>query len=515
MLILLSILMLSFRAMGENCENCTCPPDVLRRPLSKVEALNIALLYSGTIRQARKDVEAAAGVAIQTRAIVYPHLIQTGQYRAREDSLIEANQEREVFPKRTITIPGSDITVTGGGASPREINLPGRSFELGGVTLPKTNNQDWIADIKVVQSIYEGGRLLSALRSSRLIRKQSFLVFQSVVADTLLSVSNAYDDVLSAAQQIEVRQASVKLLQSYLKDTQIRAAAGAVTEFDVLREEVEVANAEAALVQSKGTQSHANQVFVELLGQNLPTTVSDNLPLNLTTPLDDHPYPGSLHEALSAALVYRSEIAALEVEELLRNEAIITAKAGNKPSVQAFGGYELLSKVQSRNAGDHVQGGLVGGQVSWAIFDGYLTKGRVLEAIALRQRAGEAKAETTRIVELQVRTAWSDLRSARAVLDSLGKNIAKAVRALELVEIRYREGVAAQVEVLSAQTALTDARTTYVQGLRDFSVARSRLLRATGEDLQSGNNRPSDLGSPPPGLGSPRVANRESRELKP
>ena len=70
------------------------------------------------------------------------------------------------------------------------------------------------------------------------------------------------------------------------------------------------------------------------------------------------------------------------------------------------------------------------------------------------------------------------------MLDAEGKTIEKAVKALGLVQARYDEGASTQVEVLSAQTALTDARTTYVQGLRDYSVARTRLLRATGEDLQ-------------------------------
>ena len=46
----------------------------LTRPLSKVEALNLALANNGTIREARKDVEAAAGIAIQTRAILFPTL---------------------------------------------------------------------------------------------------------------------------------------------------------------------------------------------------------------------------------------------------------------------------------------------------------------------------------------------------------------------------------------------------------------------------------------------------------
>ena len=58
----------------------------------------------------------------------------------------------------------------------------------------------------------------SAVRSSRLINEQALLNFQSTVADTLLSVSNAYDDVLRGAMQIEVRDASVTFLSALRDD---------------------------------------------------------------------------------------------------------------------------------------------------------------------------------------------------------------------------------------------------------------------------------------------------------
>ena len=272
----------------------------LKRPLSKVEALNLALAKNGTIREARKEVEAAAGIAIQTRAILLPRLISGAGYLARQDSLIEA----------TATF--------GGGQS------------------PKANNQFWDADIRIVQSIYEGGRMLSAARSARLIREQAFLVFQSTVADTLLSVANAYDDALRRAKQVEVREQQVKFLTEYRDETKARFDAGTVPEFDVIRQEVEVANGTAQLVEAQGDYRVAKQKLVELLGYDLPTDVTDNLPLNLTTPLVARPYPHDLSAALAMALQNRTEIAALEKEERLRDEAIITAKAGSKPSVQAF-----------------------------------------------------------------------------------------------------------------------------------------------------------------------------------
>lgn len=464
-ILLAAFAILTTLASSRGGDDGKCEPGILHRPLSKVEALNIAIAHNGTILQAQKDVEAAAGVAVQIRAILYPQVSGSSYYVARQDSLIETNQNRKI-PENEIVLPGIGTVPVGGGE------------------LPKINNQAWFGEIRIAQSLYQGGRMLSAIRSSRLLREQSLLQFESTVADTLLAVMNAYDDVLSTAMQVEVRTASVKLLTEYLRITRIKASLGDVPEFDVLRQEVEVANAQAALVQAIGAHRVAKQVFVELLGYDLPTTVSDDLPLNLTTPLVACPYPNELSAALAEALVNRSEIAALEKEELLRNEAIIVARAGYKPSVQAFAGYQLTSRLQTREVDDALHGGIVGAQVSWPIFDGFLTKGRVDEAVALRGKAGEAKAETTRIVELQVRTAWSELRTARSVLDALAKNLNKAAKALSLVQERYDVGSAAQVEVLSAQTALTDARTTYVQGLRDYSVARSRMLRATGAILQ-------------------------------
>jgi len=39
---------------------------------------------------------------------------------------------------------------------------------------------------------------------------------------------------------------------------------------------------------------------------------------------------------------------------------------------------------------------------------------------------------------------------------------------------------------LNAETQLTQARTTQVQALHDYDVARARFERAIGQDMQSG-----------------------------
>jgi len=116
--------------------------------------------------------------------------------------------------------------------------------------------------------------------------------------------------------------------------------------------------------------------------------------------------------------------------------------------------------------------------LSWDIFDGALTQGRVVEATARVEGAEEALHDTQRRIGLEVRTAWSTVNDAREVLDSQEKTVEQAEEALRLARSRNEAGTGTQLEILDAETALTEARNTRTAALRDYSVAKIRLERA-------------------------------------
>jgi outer membrane protein len=430
-------------------EIVTGPPpfeEMVRRPLSLGEALNIAATRNATILAAKSDVEARYGIAIQVRAIVLPKALAQVAYSVSQDSLIEANENSTIGPV--------------------------------------VNNQIWSSDVRLVQSIYEGGRMLSALRQTKLIREQAMLDFRTTVADVLLQVRIAYDDAQLAALQIRLRQQSFNLLGSLSEKVAEQLAVGLVSEFEDLRAKVEQANAATPLALARQDLVIAQQRLVLLMGYDEPMTAANNLSLQLTTPLRSPAYAGELAAALAVAEEQRPELASLAVAQKLGDEAIVVAKSGYFPSVQVFAGYGALSRAQSRDPGDPVHGALTGVQLSWALFDGQLTAGRVMEARARRDQIGHNTDDFRRRVGLEVRTAWERMRQARVILQTQSGNVAAAGRTIELAETRFSTGSGTQVEILSAQTALTDARDFYATALRNYSVAYSELLRATGEDMQ-------------------------------
>jgi outer membrane protein TolC len=309
------------------------------------------------------------------------------------------------------------------------------------------------------------------------------LDYQTAVANTVVGVQVAYYDVLLAAAQITVQEASVGLLTSELADTTRRYNAGTVPRFNVLRAEVELANARPKLIRARNTFRISKNYLVNQLGFNLPKEAQEDIPLTLSGKLIAEPYKMDLAQAIALAMERRTELESLRKTQALRKEDIIIAKAPYKPTLQAFGGYDVHNSILSPDIGDEKYGFITGVQMNWSLFDGGRTRGRVAEATALYGRAGVELDDAGRRIELEVRTAYSNFIEADEVLKSQEKVLEEADEALRLSRARSEAGTGTQLDVLSAQTALTEARTTQILALRDYSVARARLERAIGLNI--------------------------------
>jgi outer membrane protein TolC len=191
----------------------------------------------------------------------------------------------------------------------------------------------------------------------------------------------------------------------------------------------------------------------------------------------------NLPDAIQQALSRRSELVALRKAEELQQLNIVNAKSGYKPAVQVFAGYNWFNSAFSTDAGTHLDGWNAGGQMTWNIFDGLLTHGKVVQAKALHEKSQTDLADQSRQIELQVRTAYSDFIEAKEILDSQEKVQEEADEALREARARAEAGTGTQLDVLDAETSLTQARTTNVQALHDYAAARAKLERAIGEDM--------------------------------
>lgn len=416
--------------------------------LSLGDSLSLALSGNANIQKGRQDLEEAHGISIQQRSVSLPRISAGGAYQQIDENRIE----------RVAFAPG----------------VPAVAFQ---------NNQSWNANITVTQPILAGGRLASARRSSGLTREAAVANYRSLVANTILEVRIAYFDVLLAMEQIRVQEASIQLLERELVDTRRRFEAGTVPKFNVLRAEVELANSRPPLIRARNQLRTGRNNLATLLGFDVPKEAGEEIPLALADRLEQEKLDVTLSGAIGRALQKRPELEAARISGKLRHEEVIQSRADYFPTLGGTAGYGWQNRNFVRDLSQDLNGWTVGAQVTWSLFDFGATKGRVQAARSREEKARIEISDVQRRIELEVRTAHSGLIEAREVLASQTRVIEQAEEALRLANARAEAGNGTQLDVLSAQTALTQTRTVYSQALRDWSVARARLEKAMGEGV--------------------------------
>lgn len=425
------------------------PPNEVTLP----QCLDLALKQNPAILKAQQEIRRTRGLIVEARAEILPHITATGEYRQVDPDSIDR-----------FTSPTPAGSTNG-------VSIP--PFKFG------NDEHPWRARVEATQLVYSGGRATAGIRAAKLGDQYAVFGFERIVADTLLDVRRSFYAILLAQQQVVVREQSVTLLQQQLEDTRHRFDVGAVPKFNVLRAEVELANAKPPLIRSQNNLRLARESLVKLVGIDSPQD-EPFTSIRFTGELTYMPHFWDLPTALRDALTRRPELQQTETILRATAEEIRIAQSGYKPELSVFAGYGIYNSHFSDEIDRTLHGWDVGARASWPIFDGMLARGKVTQARAKRTQSELDLADTRRGIELEVRQAYSDFLQAVELVEAQKKTVEEAEESLRLAEARFRAGTGTQLDVLSSQTALTEARSNEIQALYDYNVAIATLERATG-----------------------------------
>jgi outer membrane protein TolC len=270
----------------------------------------------------------------------------------------------------------------------------------------------------------------------------------------------------------------VKLYQHQLEDTKNQFESGTVSNFEVLRAKVFLANAQPDLISARNTY----RISMEQLRQSMgapgmaafPEVVGD---LNVVRANFE---PDS---AIESAHEHRPEIERLGKLQSASEESVTTARANYYPNLQAFAGYEWdgVGYVNPfPGTPTTANGWLLGLQSTWSIFDGRATDGRVRQAKSQLEQARLAKASEELEIDVEVRQTLSSLQEAGELVTASQQTIEQAAEALRLADAKFHAGSATQLDVLTSQVSLTQAKTDQLTANYNYLVAVANVRKAIG-----------------------------------
>ncbi|MEX2045216.1 MAG: TolC family protein, partial [Opitutus sp.] len=359
------------------------------------------------------------------------------------------------------------------------------TFDRGLASLPipdfPLNTQSWSIALNVTQTLYAGGAVRSAIKSSQLARDAAVLDLESVINEALLQVRITFYDVILAREQIAVQESNLRLLQEQLKTATDRFEAGTVSSFEKLRADVAVSNARVPLISARNRHRLAIEALRQALGFTTGgATLSGKVP-EFSGTLHFTPVNHDLAASFDVARASRPDLKRLEKLAAAREQDVRTQRANRHPTLGLGLGYQFRNDTYGGNRfSEALDGWTFGLQSNWPIFDGRSTSGRVAQAKSALAQTRLTIAEARLAVEVEVRRAFSAWQEATELAEASQRVVEQADEAVRLANARYRAGTGTQLDVLQAQVDLTTARNNQIQAYYAYNVAVASLRKATG-----------------------------------
>ncbi len=412
----------------------------INQPITIQQAVKIAIRNNQNLQEARLNLQRSQQELREAKAALFPTL----------DTELSFSEAESAESARTL-----DIARQQNGSSLDE-DISNGSFE---------------GNINLTYNLYTGGsRGADIKRAENQVRFEQLNV-ERITFETRFETVRDYYSLQDADSQVEIEQAAVEDARQTLKDAQLLQQAGIGTNFDVLRAEVELANAQQRLTTAQAEQSSARR--------QLATTINVGQQVELKTADPIQPVGNwqlSLEETIVEAYKNRAELEQLLVQKEINLQQKQIVLADVRPQVGLLASYNVLDVTDDDvNLTD---GYTIGARLEWNLFDGGAATSRAKQFETDIEINQVQFANQRNQIRLEVEQGYFALTASRENIKTSEKGVKLATESLNLARLRFQSGVGTQTDVIQAQTELTTARANNLRAIIDFNQSLNQLERA-------------------------------------
>jgi outer membrane protein len=321
------------------------------------------------------------------------------------------------------------------------------------------------------ETVFNGNKTLNSIREAESQVFGAREQLRNTEQNTLLSGLTAYMDVLEDTAILDLDRNNVDVLKEQLRETRDRFTVGEVTRTDVAQAEASLSSAEATALSAVATLQAAVARYRQFIGDQ-PTSLAPVKPLL-------RPLPKTLPEAISISQIEHPAISgslhgvdAAQLQVKIAESALyptigLSAAVSNQYDVNGIPGFHLLS-------------GQILGQLTIPIYQGgaeYAATRQAKESLSQQEMQTDSLRNQVR---QNVVSAWGLNEAAVGVVRAARAAVSANEVALTGVREEAKVGQRTTLDVLNAQQALLQARTTLVQAEHDQVVDSYSLLSAIG-----------------------------------
>lgn len=331
-----------------------------------------------------------------------------------------------------------------------------------------------IGTVGIRQSLWGGGKSFSAMRAARLFKQFTMEKVRAAKQQVHTQVETAFYDLLLAGELTRVSKSSVARARANFKRVEKLREAGRVSDYDVLRAQVQVAELLTDSIRTENAHILADLAFKNQIGidPNEPITLQGTFreEIHLLSTITET-------ELIDLSMQMHPIVRqySLEIEMLRHAESI--ARSESRPTIDLIvnGQWQAQKNEFDFVKDDFHQSWFSGIAINIPIFDGFRTNAQVAQARTDTRQAELLQKQTERDVHFNILQAWRSFYEIRARKSAQIQAVGLARRGLQIAESRYENGVGTQIEVIDGQLTLQRAEAELARAKRDLAVALVQL----------------------------------------
>jgi len=404
------------------------------------QSIQMALTGNASVLSSEKKLSAAKWKVWEMTGGFFPQITATGSY----------SHQSEV---QTYEIPATAFT-------------PASTISLG-------DPDAWAIKAGVSWYIFTWGRDFNSYNQSKANYKAADAAFEKAKQDIKLEVMKNFYSLILAEELIKVSQDSLESAQAHFEDAQKGSKVGTVSEVDLLKSEVQYLNMKSQFIKAKNRLTLAKNSFRIMLD------LDEGKDFDVDGKLLYEPYKIDLKEGINSALLNSVVLKQIKYQKQAADLAVAIVDAGDKPSIALSYNYNW-QKSGALDEDPWDKNWTAGANVSIPIFDGFMTRSKVKQTEQSRDEIKINEENLIRNTKMEIRQIYYELKENEEIISMQEKSVQQAKRAEELTNMRYKQGLATNAEVLDANVVLIQAEINYLQSLYDYNIAQAKWKKATG-----------------------------------
>ncbi len=277
------------------------------------------------------------------------------------------------------------------------------------------------------------------------------------VNKSFMQLQLAYKAVKVLEKANATADANLKLIENYFKQ-------GILQKTDVLSVQVRVNEIKNQLQYAKSNVQNASDYLAFLLNED-----NTNKVYKPFEELDNTIAISSMNTTISGN---RKDILAMDKSSEAYAKMYQSSKMNFLPTLNAFGSYELYDDTFF---GTNAQGYLVGAQLSWKVFDGYKSIGKMEKAKADYQKAEVENQQYKSQSQLELNKTNRQLKDAENKVNLEKLALEQSQEAYRIRSNRFTQGLEKTTDLLQAETQMFQKELQLLQAVFEYDFTQEYL----------------------------------------